>query len=593
MTAGTGADLAARDDDVAVVGLGCRVPGAADPEALWRRLLDGVDSVRRYGADELLAAGIPAAVLDDPAYVPAAGHLDDAAGFDAELFGMTDREAGLTDPQQRLFLEVAWTALEHAGQDVSRVDGPVGVFAGAGPNRYFVQNLLGNPAAGPAGDPTDPAGLLGPTLSPDYLPMRVSYRLGLTGPSVAVQTACSSSLVAVCLAVQAVADYRCDLAVAGGASLATAGPAPLGGYRARSGATAPDGLFRPFDAAAQGSVPGSGAAAVVLKRLGDALADGDHVHAVVRGWGIANDGAGRAGFAAPGVSGLAAAVMEALAAAEVDADTVGYVEAHGSATRVGDALEAEALTRAFGARGAGGAGCLLGSARAALGNLDAASGVVGLLAAVLAVRDGVVPPTPHLDTPSPDLDLDDGPFRLATKTTPWTGAGARRAGVSSIGQGGTTAHVLVEQPPAAPAAAEPPTPQVLALSARTPAALAAVAARLAGHLEAHPDLPLRDVAWTLATGRHAFHHRRALACRSTADAVAQLRAGAGSGAGASAGAGPAQLAAAGPGELAAAWVAGADRDLRELFARERPRRVPLPAYPFERTRHWIVPGGSR
>ncbi|HEX6756698.1 MAG TPA: beta-ketoacyl synthase N-terminal-like domain-containing protein [Mycobacteriales bacterium] len=554
-------------DDVAVVGLGCRLPGADDPRTLWRRLLDGVDSIRRYDEAELRAAGWPedrlAGLLADPAYVPVAGLPDDPAGFDAAFFGIGGQEAALVDPQQRWFLEAAWSALEDAGIDPARQAGPIGVFAGAGPNRYAVRNLLGNPAAGPAGDPDDAAGLLGPTLSPDYLPTRVSYRLGLSGPSVAVQTACSSSLVAVCLAVQALQDFRCDVAVAGGASLAAAGPSPVTGYRHRPGLTAPDGLARPYDAGAAGSVPGSGAAAVVLKRLDDALADGDPVYAVVLGWGIANDGADRAGFDAPAVAGQAAAAREALAAAGLD--TVGYVEGHGGATPVGDAIEVTALRRAYRSGPA-----LLGSGKAALGNLDAASGVVGLLSAVLAVRHGSVPPTLNVQVPHPDLDLGAGPFTLATKAAPWPVAGPRRAAVHSVGQGGTSAHLIVGEPPSVHSGPAVEGPVELLLSARTPSALAAVAARLADHLEAEPATSLAGVAWTLATGRRAWPHRRTVVAADLAGAVRGLRTGGAAG----------------------STVDPSAVDRSAVDGPRPARKVPLPAYPFERREHWIAPASG-
>ncbi len=427
-------------DAVAIVGMAGRFPGAPDVDTFWRNLLDEVDSVVTCSDDELRAAGVAEELLADPRYVRATGRLAGLADFDAGFFGYPPAEAALIDPQQRLFLQTAWTAMEDAGYDPGRPDGTVGVFAGTSVNRYFLGHLYGNPAAGPTARPGDPDALMAPGHAPDYLPLRVSYKLGLTGPSVAVQAACASSLVAVCLAAQSLLDYRCDTAIAGGASVAATEPS---GYLAREGGLlSPDGVVRAFDADARGTVYGSGAGAVVLKRLAD-TAD-DHVYAVLEGWAVANDGAQRAGFAAPGVSGLASAVVEALSCADLSPADIGYVEAHGTGTPVGDAIEVRALAEAF--RGEA-AGCLLGSVKSSIGNLDAAAGVVGLIKAALAVRHAVVPATLHFTAPHPDLDLAAGPFEVAARTRPWPdGPGPRRAGVTSIGLGGTSAHVVLRAP---------------------------------------------------------------------------------------------------------------------------------------------------
>ena len=412
------------EDAIAVVGMACRVPGAPDVDAFWRNQLDGVDAVRRFMSD-----------VDDPAHVPAYGHLDGLTDFDADYFGYADDEAARIDPQQRIFLEVAATALADAGHDPGTRDAMVGVFAGAAANRYFLFHLLGHL-------PRDEWEDAIPGSTPDFMPARVAYKLGLSGPAVAVQTACSSSLVAVCEAGQSLLDFRCDVALAGGAAVISTGQR---GYRYRAGGSlSADGVCRPFDAAANGMVFGNGAGAVVLKRLADALDDGDHVDAVLRGWAVNNDGAERAGFTAPGRDGQAAVVVEALASAGVGPETIGLVETHGSGTAVGDALEFAALTRAFrtGATGF----CALGSAKTTIGNLDAAAGVVGLIKAICAVREGVIPPLLHFATPNPEIDLTGGPFYVNTELAKWSaGHAVRRAGVSSFGLGGTNAHVIVEQ----------------------------------------------------------------------------------------------------------------------------------------------------
>jgi acyl transferase domain-containing protein len=405
---------------VAVVGMACRVPGAEDVDTFWRNQLDGVDSVRR------------STVADpDPDFVAAYGHLDGLTDFDAEFFGYSDEEAALIDPQQRLFLEVAHSALVDAGHRHSTA--VVGVYAGAAANRYFLFHLLDRLPRRQWED-----AIAGST--PDYLPARVAYKLDLSGPAVAVQTACSSSLVAVCQAAQDLLDYRCDVAIAGGAAVTSTLQT---GYRRRPGGSlSADGFCRAFDADASGMVFGNGAGAVVLKRLSDALDDGDHVAAVLRGWAVNNDGAARAGFTAPGLVGQSRVVTEALAGAHVGADTIGLIEAHGSGTLAGDAIEVAALTQAFDTTATG--FCALGSAKSAIGNLDAAAGVVSLIKAVCSVRDGLVVPQLHFAAPNPEMDLARGPFTVAVEQTKWADA-RRRAGVSSFGLGGTNAHVIVEQ----------------------------------------------------------------------------------------------------------------------------------------------------
>jgi acyl transferase domain-containing protein len=563
------------EDRVAIVGLACRAPGAADAAALWRNLCAGVDSVRRFSAAELAEAGLPAEVIDDPGYVPAFGQLDGLTDFDAPLFGYGDDEASLLDPQHRLFLEVAWWALEDAGY--ARPDGStqVGVFAGCAANRYLRHHLLGNPGVHPSGGLAEDWDeiLAGGTC--DYLPSRAAYALGLTGPAVAVQTACSSALVAVCQAAQSLLDYRCDLAVAGGAAVVSTRQV---GYRHRPGGTlAVDGVCRPYDADASGQVFGNGAGAVVLKRLADAVEDGDHVHAVLAGWAVNNDGAERAGFTAPGVTGQGAVVAEALAAAGWHPADVGFVEGHGSGTVVGDAIEVEALSRAYRAGTNRSGYCALGSVKSNVGNLDAAAGVVSLIKAILAVRHGVIPPTLHFTRPHRDVDLAASPFVVNTAPQRWPGP--RRAGVSSFGLGGTNAHVLVEEPPVRLPPSGGPGWQLLPLSAADAGALRQLAGQLADHLTDQPAGSLADVGHTLAVGRRRLPCRAAAVVRDVRDAVSTLRALA-------AGVGVVPVPADAPAilrERAAEWLRGG-----ELPAGPG-RRVPLPGYPFQRRRHWVEP----
>jgi acyl transferase domain-containing protein len=502
---------------VAVVGLAARFPGARSVDELWRNLRDGVESISYFTPEEL-AGSVDPLLLADPRYVRAKGMLPDADLFDAAFFGFTPREAEQMDPQHRIFLECAWEALEDAGCDSRRSGGRTGVYAGSGPNAYLIFNLLPHREIAAAG-----ALHLLLLNDRDFLASRTSYKLGLTGPSLAVQTACSTSLVAIHLACQALLTGECDLALAGGVSVS---PPLAGGYLYQEGSIlSPDGHCRAFDAAAAGSVDANGCGVVALKRLDDALADGDRIHAVVRGSAVTNDGPGRVGFTAPGVDGQAAAISEALLLADVDPDTIGFVQAHGSGTALGDPIEVEALTRAFRRAGARRTGaCAIGSVKTNLGHTSAAAGVAGFLAATLALTHKTLPPSLHFERPNPRIDFAASPFYVCTETTPWqTGGAPRRAGVSSFGLGGTNAHVVLEEAPA-PEPSEPPTrqPQLLVLSARTPEALSTATSRLADHL-ALPGGHLADTAWTLQTGRRAFEHRRFVVARDLASAAEALR----------------------------------------------------------------------
>lgn len=548
------------DTDVAIIGMALRVPGADSLDAFWRALQDGVEGITRFTDEALAAAGVPQSRRQDARYVPAKGVLSDVRGFDAALFGLSMREAALMDPQHRLFLECAWTALEHAGCRPDSVDGSVGVYAGAGTPMYLLHNLMGNPRVG------DSASAFEIMLanSGDALTTRASYLLDLQGPSVNVQTACSTSLVAVHLAVQALLNGECRVALAGGVSV----DLPEGqGYVYEEGMIlSPDGHCRPFDAGARGTVPGSGVGAVVLKRLADALAEGNTVHAVIKGSAINNDGRHKVGFTAPSADGQAAVIAEALQVAGITPDSVGYIETHGTATALGDPIEVGALARVFGASAQP---CALGSVKSNIGHLNTAAGVVGLIKAALTVRDGRIVPTLHYEQPNPQLALAQTPFRIPSTLEAWTRPGPRRAGVSSFGIGGTNAHVVLEQPQAQPARAlRAAGPQVLPLSARSPQALDELARQLADQLELHPGLELADVAHTLQHGRRVLAHRRAVVAADIADAVAQLRTSP-----ASAPSGP-----------AAAWCEGADVDWDRLPGA---RIVALPTYPFERQPCWI------
>ncbi|WP_223201422.1 beta-ketoacyl synthase N-terminal-like domain-containing protein, partial [Micromonospora sp. M42] len=505
-------------EPIAIVGLSLRVPGAASAEEFWRNLVVGAESLTRFTRAELLARGVPAEQLDDPAYVPVAAVLDGVDRFDAELFGLSPRDAELTDPQQRLFLEHAHAALTDAGCDPARYDGEIGVYAGGNADLYQWLNVRRNPRA------LADAGELRVSLGnkPDYLASTVAFRLGLRGPAMTVQTACSSSLVAVHLAAEALRSGECDTALAGGVCVEL----PHGvGYVADEGYTSADGHCRPFDADADGTVYGSGVGVVVLKRLSDALADGDDIRALVIGNAVNNDGSAKASFTAPSVTGQVEVVTQALAVAGVAPRSVGYVEAHGTGTVLGDSIELAALSTAYGRRTAERGWCGVGSTKANIGHLSAAGGVIGLIKTVLSMRHRLIPPTVNHDRPHPDIDIEASPFYVVSTLTKWEPEDQRplRAGVSSLGLGGTNAHlVLQEAPPRVPPEPDHGGGELLQVSAATPDALAAACARLAERLTGAPDVGLRDVAYTLREGRPAYRHRAAVVAVDRARAAAAL-----------------------------------------------------------------------
>jgi phthiocerol/phenolphthiocerol synthesis type-I polyketide synthase E len=498
---------------VACIGLACRFASAGSSADYWRALCRGEDMLTSLSGGELSSAGLDQRLVARPEYVPRRGLLDGVDLFDAGFFGYTPREAELTDPQQRLFLECAWEALEHAGYDPPATPGRVGVFAGASGSAYAMEMARQGWSGGIE------AGL---GAGPDFLTARVSYKLDLRGPSVTVQTACSTSLVAVHVACQSLLGGESDVALAGGSSVE---PRRRGYLYEPGGVLSPDGKCRAFDAGAGGTVPGSGVGVVVLKRLEDALRDRDSIWAVIRGSAVNNDGAGKVGFVAPSVEGQAEVIAEAQAVAGVEPGTIGYVEAHGTGTALGDPIEIRALRQAFGDSGV--AHCAIGSVKTNLGHLDAAAGVAGLIKTVLALRYGLLPPSLHFERPNPACELEGSPFFVNTRLREWRSPGPRRAGVSSFGMGGTNAHVVLEEaPPVEPSSPARPG-ELLLLSARSEAALERARDRLREHLEAEPDLSLADAAHTLRAGRHAFELRWALACEDRDDALRALADGAG------------------------------------------------------------------
>lgn len=505
---------------IAIVGMACDLPLADSPEAFWRLLAEGRCAVADFDDASMRAAGAREADLAAPEYVRAGVRLPAHDQFDAAFFGLSPREAAVMDPQHRRFLQCAWAALEHAGHRPDDLDRQTGVFAGAGMGWYLIRNVIGHRAL-----VEDLGEFLVRHLSndKDFLSTRVSYQLDLRGPSLNVQTACSTSLVAVHLACQSLIAGECDMALAGGVTHEI----PQGqGYRYREEEVrSADGRCRAFDANAGGTVFGSGAGIVVLRRLGDALRDGDTIYAVIRGTAINNDGAGKAGYLAPSVDGQAEAAAQALAVAGVPADTLGYVEAHGTGTRLGDPIEIAALSQAF--HGATPGGCAIGSVKTNIGHLDTAAGVAGLIKTALSLQHGEVPASLFFESPNPEIDFARSPFAVAASHRPWPKPGTRRAAVNSLGVGGTNAFAVLEQ---APHAGEPPVdaadtaqaqPIVLPLSAKTPEALRGRAAALAATLAASA-LPLVDIAWTLREGRMAMPVRASVATRTRAEAVVAL-----------------------------------------------------------------------
>ncbi len=508
---------------VAIIGLSGRFPGAPSASDFWSALREGRSGVSRFAPEELEDAFDADARADDD-YVPARPILSDVDQFDAAFFGMNPRDAALTDPQQRLFLECCWEAFEDAGYDPAETDGPTGVFAGSAYSTYFLRNVCGDRAAVDQFTSNFLVGsypeLLG--LLPEFLTSRVAYKLGLRGPAVTVQSACSTSLFAVAQACQSLLADQCDLALAGGVSISF--PQKRGYVAVKGAMVSEDGVCRPYDAAASGTIFGEGAGAVLLKRVEDAVADGDHIYAVIRGFGVNNDGSDKASFTAPSVDGQTEAILSAQAMADIDARAIGYVEGHGTATPLGDPIEVEALTRAFRRTTDETGFCYLGTAKANVGHLDSAAGVTGLIKAALTLHHGEIPPLANYEAPNPKIGLESTPFRVAADLTPWPRAAEPRfAAVSAFGVGGTNVHLLLEEAPERPKTPAQAAPQLLPLSARTPEALGAAAERLAGWLDAHPDAELADVAHTLQTGRRAFDYRGAVVGSAPSEAAAALR----------------------------------------------------------------------
>ncbi|MGM9427152.1 type I polyketide synthase [Hydrogenophaga sp. MI9] len=509
----------AASNDIAIVGLAAHVPGATTPTAYWANLRQGVESIRRLTEAELLASGESPERMRHRNYVPAAAPLEGFEQFDAEFFGFSPKEAAIMDPQHRQFLEVAWEALESAGHPPESFDGRIAVYAGCGMGSYFYFNICSNP------DLVASTGmfLLRHTGNDkDFLSTRVSHVFDLKGPSVNIQTACSTSLVATHHACQSLLLGECDMALAGGVTIEL--PHARGYLFQEGEILSPDGHCHAFDHRAQGTVFGSGAGVVVLRRLEDALKDGDHVWAVIKGTAVNNDGAAKAGYLAPSVDGQAKAIAEAQAVAGVSAETIDYIECHGTGTFLGDPIEVAALTQAFRETTPDTGFCRIGSVKTNIGHTDTAAGVASLIKVALALKHQEIPPSLGYEQPNPSIDFDTSPFRVNHTLSPWLShKGPRRAGVNSLGVGGTNAHAVLEEAPVREASDLSDWPfQLLVVSGRSRAALDANAKALAAHLRAHPEQPLADVAFTLKQGRRAFEHRRVLVAESHEEAATLL-----------------------------------------------------------------------
>lgn len=502
---------------IAIIGMSGRFPRAKSLNDYWQNLREGVECISTFSDEELRISGVDASLINNPSYVKRKAILEDIDLFDANFFGFNPGEAEVIDPQHRLFLESASVVLDNAGYTAEGFAGLIGVYAGCSLNSYLLSNLLSNPEV---------ILRLGAYQimignDKDFLSTRVSYKLNLKGPSISVQSACSTSLVAVHLACQGLLNYECDMAIAGGVSI---GVPQKTGYLYQEGMIlSPDGRCRAFDAKAQGMVGGEGVGVVLLKRMNDALSDGDNIRAVIMGSAVNNDGSLKAGYTAPSIDGQAEVITAAQTAAGIKAETIGYVEAHGTGTALGDPIEIAALTKAFRYTTQKKRFCAIGSVKTNIGHLDITAGVASLIKTVLALQYKLLPPSLHFETPNPLIDFENSPFYVNTSLLEWkAGECPRRAGVSSFGIGGTNAHLVVEEAPVR----EPSGPsrqwKLLSLSARSDDALALMNRELVEKLKSEKDINMADVAYTLHVGRRQYKHRRVAVCRNREDAIATL-----------------------------------------------------------------------
>ncbi|MFW6359168.1 MAG: type I polyketide synthase, partial [Chroococcales cyanobacterium] len=502
--------------EIAIIGMAGRFPGAKNLDQFWENLRNGKETIAFFTEKELIAAGVNSTLINNPNYVKAGSQLTDIDRFDASFFGISPREAEILDPQHRFFLECAWEALETAGYCANK--GLVGVYAGAAMSRYLFNIYSNRQIANKVEQLQISLGN-----DSDYLSTRVSYKLGLEGPGITIQSACSTSLVAVHLACQGLLSGECDMALAGGVSIQSF---QKSGYLYQEGGIlSPDGHCRTFDAQAKGTLSADGVGIVVLKRLEDAIADRDTIHAIIKGSAINNDGALKVSYTAPRIDTQAKVIEAAQLVAEVEPDTITYIEAHGTGTAVGDPIEIAALTQAFSTQTNKRQFCAIGSLKSNLGHLNTAAGVAGLMKTVLALKHQEIPPSLHFEQPNPQIDFANSPFYVNTKLTPWETDGIpRRAGVSSFGIGGTNAHVVLEEAQFAleETGAESNTPQLFLLSAKTESALETATDNIVEYLQDNPQVNLANVAYTLQEGRKAFNYRRMVVGNTHQDAITAL-----------------------------------------------------------------------
>ncbi|HEX2926936.1 MAG TPA: beta-ketoacyl synthase N-terminal-like domain-containing protein [Ruminiclostridium sp.] len=501
------------DGAIAIIGMAGRFPGANDMEEFWENLYNGVESVKFFRQDDLIKMGIDKHLLDNPKYVAADAILDGMDMFDAEFFDYSAREAEIMDPQHRLFLESAWEVLESAGYNSELYDGRIAVYAGANLSGYMVRNLYSNPGL------VESLGSFKIMIAngQDFLATKVSYKMNLMGPSVNVNTLCSSSMVAVHYACQSLNNFECDLAMAGGVSFQVSRNEAF--FYQEGGIGSADGHCRAFDSKANGTVSGSGLGIVALKRLEDAIADGDYIHAVIRGTGINNDGSSKNSYTAPNVDGQAECIAEAIEMSGVNPETITYIDAHGTGTNLGDPIEIAALTKAFRAYTDKKEFCAIGSVKTNIGHLVNAGGLASIIKTVLAMKHRVIPPSLNFEEPNPKIDFVNSPFYINNRLQKWETEGfPLRAGVSSFGIGGTNTHIILEEAPATEPSEKSARPcQLISFSAKTETALDKITLNLLEHIKKNPDLNPADIAFTQHVGRRNFNHRRFAICKDIED----------------------------------------------------------------------------
>lgn len=559
---------------IAIIGMAGRFPGAENCNKFWENLCLGKESISHFTLDELQKANVDPDLLKSPYYIKARGILNDVSLFDADFFGMSVAEAQVTDPQQRLFLECAWESLENAGYSSDQYDGNIGVYGGCGINSYYINNIHPNQKI----QSTVGSHLIHIGNEKDYLSTRVSYKLNLTGPSLTIQTACSTSLTAVSIACNHLLSYQCDMALAGGSTIAV--PQKSGYLYQQDMIFSSDGHCRPFDEKANGTLPGNGVGVVLLKRLEEAVSDRDHIYAVIRGYGINNDGKEKVSYTAPSLQGQANAIDAALTMAEVDPETISYIETHGTATFLGDLLEISALSQAFRLYTQKKQFCAIGSVKSNLGHLFETAGIAGLIKTTLGLYHSKIPPSLHFNNPNPNIDFESSPFYVNQSLQEWKQAGhPKRAGISSFGFGGTNVHLILEEAPQLPVLETPKKEHLLVLSARTPTALKTISRNLSHYLKEHTDISLDDLAYTLQIGRKVFDHRMAIICHNREDAIKKL----------SNNLPIKELPNTALALIGKKWVTEGLIDWLKLYKGLLPRRIPLPTYPFEKKHFWVEP----